>query len=186
MQVSKTAAWVVRKIISSRGLIIGTQNLQGDLMHRLEQLQEAEGKFSIKKLYKKLRPPYQKVPWKQMLLQPLLHPRYMFNLWLAVQGRLAIVDRLLKFGINVPRTHVFCGLAEEVFEHLFFDCLIVKGVWSRLLIWLSHPRAIANWSSEVTWINRGAKKKAGHWVVVNCVFDMMVYHIWTGRNKLSW
>lgn len=108
-----------------------------------------------------LSPPYQRVPWKSMILQPNLHPRFKFNFCLAAQGRLATVDRLLKFGIQVPQTCVFCGLSDELFVHLFFVFPYVKELWSRLLVWLGHHRPICDWSSKVQWITKELKGNLG-------------------------
>ncbi|XP_059294668.1 uncharacterized protein LOC132047673 [Lycium ferocissimum] len=184
MPIPKNAAWVVRKIFGLRSLITELQHMQGDLTSRLTQMQTLGVRFSIKKLYQLLSPQFQRVPWKSLIMQSHLHPRFKFNLWLAAHGRLPTVDRLQKIEIQVPQTCVFCGLADELFEHLFFDCPYAKGIWSRLLSWHGHPRQITTWQAEVQWVNICAKRKTGHWAIVSCVFGMMVYLIWRDRNKL--
>ncbi|XP_070026480.1 uncharacterized protein [Nicotiana sylvestris] len=117
-------------------------------------------------------------------MQPHLHPRYKFILWLALQRRLATVDRLIKFGVQVSQNCVFYKQSDELFEHLFFDCPIVREIWTRLLKWLVHSRPIQTWHEEVQWINRVAKKRSGHWAIVAYVFGMLVYTIWTERNVI--
>ncbi|XP_019244265.1 PREDICTED: uncharacterized protein LOC109224132 [Nicotiana attenuata] len=136
MSIPKNAAWVVRKIIELRKLILELPTMQGDLHSRLITLQSTDRRFSIKKLYKLQTPQVQKVYWKCVILQPHIYPRHKFNLWLAIQGRLPTVERLQKMGIQVPSTCVFCVLADEHFEHLFFDCTYTKTIWQRLLNWL--------------------------------------------------
>uniref|UniRef100_A0A1U7YPV5 Uncharacterized protein LOC104246697 n=1 Tax=Nicotiana sylvestris TaxID=4096 RepID=A0A1U7YPV5_NICSY len=174
MPIPKNAAWVVRKILETKKFIGETQGIQSDLMSRLGKLQKGES-FSIRKLYRLQFPQLPKVPWKGIILQPNLHPRFKFILWLALQRRLATVDRLLKFGVQIPQQCIFCKQADEVFDHIFFECSMTKELWSRLLKWLGHSRTIRNWQSEVAWISQYATKKNGHWAIVTCVFGMMIY-----------
>lgn len=77
--IPKNAAWVVRKILATRELVLRLQRIQGDLMSRLQQLQHFDG-FSIKRIYKQISPQYPRVSWKNMILQLQLHPRYKFIL----------------------------------------------------------------------------------------------------------
>lgn len=84
MRIPKSAAWVVRKIIEKRKFILNLPSLQGNVQERLESLQNANGKFSIKKLYNLQTPQGQKVYWKNLILHPHIHPRHKFNLWLAI------------------------------------------------------------------------------------------------------
>ncbi|XP_060211779.1 uncharacterized protein LOC132639342 [Lycium barbarum] len=148
--------------------------MTGNLTKRLSQLQQRE-KFSIKKLYLMMMPQYPRVPWKYMVLQPQLHPKFKFILWRAANKRLAIVDRLMKFGVQVPQTCVFCGLADEMFEHLFFDCPYVKTLWTRMLAWLGQHRLVGTWASELISINTATRRKSGYWAIVNYTFGMLIY-----------
>lgn len=95
MPIPTNAVWVVRKILETRKFIGEIQGNQGDLISRLSQLQKGET-FSIRKLYRLQFPQLERVPWKGIILQPNLHPRFKFILWLALQRRLATVDRLLE------------------------------------------------------------------------------------------
>ncbi|XP_070030161.1 uncharacterized protein [Nicotiana sylvestris] len=141
MPIPKNAAWVVRKILETRKFIGEVQGLQGDLMSRLGQLQKGNS-FSIKKLYRLQFSQLPKVFWKGIVLQPNLYPRFKFILWLALQRRLATIDRLLMFGVQIPQQCIFYKRADEVFDHIFFECTMTKEVWSRLLKWLGHNRTI--------------------------------------------
>ncbi|KAM3218477.1 hypothetical protein P3L10_023007 [Capsicum annuum] len=113
-----------------------------------------------------------------------MHASHKFNLWLALQQRSTIVDRLMKIGIQVPKTCVICGLADEPFDHLFFDCGITKGIWSRLLRWLGQNRRIRSWNVEVDWMVIGMKQNLIFWEIAATVFSMMIYLIWRARNTL--
>ncbi|XP_060187233.1 uncharacterized protein LOC132616675 [Lycium barbarum] len=91
--------------------------------------------------------------------------------------RLATVDRLQMFGIDVPKDCVFCTRSEETFDHLFFTCSYTNNIWARLLKWLGHTRVIGNWQEKIEWMSRMARRKNG-------TFVMMLYYIWHRRNSM--
>ncbi|KAK6791870.1 hypothetical protein RDI58_010951 [Solanum bulbocastanum] len=94
------------------------------------------------------------------------------------------MDKLEKFGIQVPRECAYCGLTDETFIHLYFDCQITKDLWRRLCIRLDYPRAIQGWETEVRWVCLMAKKNLGQAEIVCSVFGMLVYIIWRERNRI--
>ncbi|KAK6795716.1 hypothetical protein RDI58_009171 [Solanum bulbocastanum] len=82
--------------------------------------------------------------------------------FLAVQKRLATVERLEKLGIQVTMI-----------------------LWGRLCNWLGIQRVVQDWRSEIAWISDIAKKNAGGAEIKTSVFVMIVYIIWRERNKIS-
>ncbi|XP_060210676.1 uncharacterized protein LOC132637634 [Lycium barbarum] len=145
------ATWVIRKVIETRKFILQTNLLQGDFNARLAYMVK-NNKFSIKSMYVSLIPIHPKVPWKSLTMQPSIHPRQRFILWLAVHKRLATAERLRKFRIKVPLNCVYCNSPVESFDHLFFSCVITNALWQRLLVWLGFQRAIGNWQDELQWV----------------------------------
>ncbi|XP_059290313.1 uncharacterized protein LOC132043877 [Lycium ferocissimum] len=131
-----------------------------------------------------MMPTYPKAPRKSISLQARIHPRHKFNLWLAIQRRLATVDRLQKFGIDIPKDCIFCARDEETFDHFFFTCSHTRTIWGILFKWLGHTRRIGSWQEEVDWINRLAKRKNGRDSVTCYTFAMMIYCIWHLRNSM--
>ncbi|XP_059288930.1 uncharacterized protein LOC132042397, partial [Lycium ferocissimum] len=110
-------------------------------------------------------------------------PRHQFILWLAVQQRLATVDRLSKWGISVPKDCVLCNTgAEENFTHLFFDCPYSNYMWQSLLHWMQVPRQIQCWHEEVAWISRRAHTSRPRAEIVSWLFAACIYHVWIERN----
>ncbi|KAH0685696.1 hypothetical protein KY290_017217 [Solanum tuberosum] len=77
------SSWVVRKILSTRDLIIQRQAGQGELMMKFAKVHEA-GKFSIKNMYNSIMPIFPRVEWKSITLKQGVHPRFKFIMWLAV------------------------------------------------------------------------------------------------------
>ncbi|XP_019238886.1 PREDICTED: uncharacterized protein LOC109218943 [Nicotiana attenuata] len=142
------------------------------------------GKFQMKQMYLKLIPEYCRVEWKSLMLHTNVHPRYRFTLWLAAQPRLETVNRLLKFGIQVPAAHAFCGHSLESFNHLFFECSITKKLWSRLCVWMGHKRNIGGWDTKLEWVCKKAKSRKGINAITSCVFAIIVAMIWRERNRI--
>ncbi|XP_060212026.1 uncharacterized protein LOC132639602 [Lycium barbarum] len=99
-------------------------------------------------------------------------------------GRLATVDRLLKFGIQVPPSCVFCDSADETLDHLLFNCTITRALWTRLLNWLGIQRTIGTWQEEVNWVCTWAKRRTEKGAIISVIFAMLVATIWRERNLL--
>ncbi|KAK4711927.1 hypothetical protein R3W88_006440 [Solanum pinnatisectum] len=129
-------------------------------------------------------PQYPKVELRSCTLHSCVHPRFKFILWLAIQNRLATVDRLMKFGIQVPPDCAFCGATLETFDHLYFECLSTRALWRRLCHWMGMYRSIQDWKAELEWVCMLAKRKTGIAEIIVSVFSMLVYSIWRERNKI--
>ncbi|OIT05296.1 hypothetical protein A4A49_65129, partial [Nicotiana attenuata] len=89
-----------------------------------------------------------------------------------------------KLGIQVQTECIFCGRAEETFEHLYFCCHNTNKLWERILNWLGHTRLIGDWNYELRWINNMAKKKECKAEITTTAFAMVVYCIWRERNMM--
>ncbi|KAH0682851.1 hypothetical protein KY289_020603 [Solanum tuberosum] len=120
MDTPKNTASVVRKIIDSREVLINSTSAAWVIVQEMKKL-ENQGKFQIKVAYHYMQQQHPRVPWKSFTLHKHIHPRHKFHLLLVVQQRLSTVDRLQKFGIQVPLECAFCSQEEETFTHLFFS-----------------------------------------------------------------
>ncbi|KAK6791742.1 hypothetical protein RDI58_010823 [Solanum bulbocastanum] len=109
VRISMNASWVVRKVLEAREQLRIRSHSHGTISEQMQGIQLGR-KFSIHKMYISLLPNHPKVAWKYLTKHPRIHPRHRFILWLAIQQRLVIVERLLKFGINVTPECVLCGL----------------------------------------------------------------------------
>ncbi|XP_070018975.1 uncharacterized protein [Nicotiana sylvestris] len=103
MKIPIQACWLVRKIFDAR-------NWFDNRNYKVELGKCSKGdKFSIKTAYLSFQPQYQKVHRKNLTMEARQIPRHQFILWLAIRQRLAAVDRLERWGINVPKDCVFCS-----------------------------------------------------------------------------
>ncbi|KAK4721623.1 hypothetical protein R3W88_011856 [Solanum pinnatisectum] len=182
LRIPRNASWVVRKVLEAREQLRIRSHSHGTISQQMQSIQLG-GKFSIHKMYISLLPNHPKVAWKYLTMHPRIHPRHRFILWLAIQQRLATVERLLKVGINVTPECAFCGLHMETFTHLFFECRITTNIWRRVLQWLGHNKQPMRWEDEVHWMSQIAKKKGGTAEITSCAFAMVIYKLWQARNN---
>ncbi|KAH0650557.1 hypothetical protein KY284_030469 [Solanum tuberosum] len=177
------AAWVVKKIIDSRQSLMTQHFFQGSIHQTLARMVQGD-KFKIQKAYVAMQPQLPKVSWKNITLHKAIHPRFKFIIWLAIQQRLATVERLQKIGIQVPMLCIFCDQEVESFEHLFFRCVYSNQIWTRMLKWMGNYRSIGPWQQEIEWVSQIAKKKTSQAEAICCTFAMVIYNIWKDRNTL--
>ncbi|XP_058782979.1 uncharacterized protein LOC131657620 [Vicia villosa] len=104
-------------------------------------------------------------------------------MWLTFKGRLQTKDQLLRYGINVEPKCVFCP-ADEIMDHLLFECSITKGIWKCILVWIGYIRDPANWMIERDWIIAEVKKKGWRRDILKTAVVETVYAVWRMRNDV--
>ncbi|XP_019254595.1 PREDICTED: uncharacterized protein LOC109233241 [Nicotiana attenuata] len=178
MATPKQACWIVRKVFDTREWFEAI-SATGDINEFWKQ-----GKFSIKTMYTASRPQYHKVTWKNLMLGDTTIPRHRFILWLALNHRLATVDRLAKWKIDVPNECVLCtSQKEETLDHLFFECVYTKSIWTALLGWLKEKHSVGSWELELKWLTKRTKSSRPRAQVITFLFAATVYYTWMERNN---
>lgn len=131
------ASWLVRKIFSAREWQASDLTVTGSFV--------SDGRFNIKKVYIYPMPCYPKVSRKSLNMLKEIMPKYQFIIWMKVRQRLATIDRLARWGIQVPQSCVLCDRdTKETHAHLFFNCQYSKSLWKGMMIWLRYQRSITN------------------------------------------
>ncbi|XP_016499380.1 uncharacterized protein LOC107817991 [Nicotiana tabacum] len=124
-----------------------------------------------------------KPKWKSLVMLTGILPKHQFILWMAIQRRLATVDILAKWRIQVPQSCVLCERdIEETHDHLFFECTYSQSLWKGMLGWLRYQRSVANWEDELKWLSANANNRNPRKTILGVVFAATVYHIWMERN----
>ncbi|XP_019225856.1 PREDICTED: uncharacterized protein LOC109207404 [Nicotiana attenuata] len=171
------ACWIVRKILDAK-----KRYLNKDLNAALQDCC-ITGKFRIKKAYQAFLPQNQKLKWRGLVLGSKTIPKHKFILWLALMRRLAIVDRIQKWGVNVQTDCVLCSTGdEETLQHLFFQCSYSAYIWNSILQWLGEKRKISNWEEETEWISRKTRNSRPRAQILLFLYAATVYHLWSERN----
>lgn len=79
-----------------------------------------KGKFSIKKTYSILMGAWDRVIWRRVLCNNKASPKSKFLVWLAVQNRIATIDRIHQRNVPCSLTCCLCNKEPKRCEHLVF------------------------------------------------------------------
>nr|XP_009630847.1 uncharacterized protein LOC104120728 [Nicotiana tomentosiformis] len=105
-------------------------------------------------------------------------------MWLHNHGRMLTVDRLIKWGLNINPTCVFCRAENETRYHLFVECGNANQLWWRLFLWQQmQPVAINTWGQFFQWFIEQTKGKSKHAQVLKMIYAETLYAFWRERNK---
>ncbi|XP_021742358.1 uncharacterized protein LOC110708530 [Chenopodium quinoa] len=167
------SSWALRKIFECSQIIISASGWDRFIK---------KGSFSIKEMYKHLHGDFVKVPWSRVLCQNLASPRSLFISWLAMHNRLPTRARLTMWGVVDNSSCCLCNTAPETVGHLFFECAWSSQIWTMVLAHLHFQRGPGNFTNELAWIMKSAKKKAAKHQVALMFFAECVYAIWLHRN----
>ncbi|XP_074289313.1 uncharacterized protein LOC141614467 [Silene latifolia] len=77
------------------------------------------------------------VHWYPWIQNRIMLPKHSFFIWLVVQNRLLIQDRLLKMNIIQENCCFLCGDSEESIDPLFFLCPFSQQCKQLLAAWLT-------------------------------------------------
>ncbi|KAK6773751.1 hypothetical protein RDI58_028989 [Solanum bulbocastanum] len=94
------------------------------------------------------------------------------------------MDRLQRFGLDVPNACIFCAALEETLTHLLFDYPITNSLWSRMLNWAGEHTPIGSWQEEVAHAVKWAKQSSGNGGILSSLFAMVVTVIWREMNLM--
>ncbi|XP_021757145.1 uncharacterized protein LOC110722186 [Chenopodium quinoa] len=140
--------------------------------------------YKISKTYALMKPTRERDRWSNFVREIWAIPKHQFISWLAVQGRLATRDRLLKFGANTKTECLLCGDHAEIHEHMFFQCSYNKRFLQDVASVLT--------GKEFCQTLRAARRrdKAGKTRFQKGIIRMgllvMIYWIWKARNTTLW
>lgn len=167
------ASWIMKKILSARKFL-------GEVQDGVLMLQQSQ--FSVRKLYHELRGAGEKVPWHKLISGTIAPPKCVFITWLAMMGRLATWENLIKIGIMCDTVCCLCNKESETMTHLFFKCEFSAQVWNELLVWSGFQRLAAGWEEEKQFLFTQCRAKKGRQKLYRAIFAVAVYHLWIERN----
>lgn len=110
-------------------------------------------------------------------------PRHCFILWLAIQDRLATLDRLLSWGVIANANCVLCNQCIESRDHLFFNCLFSSKVWKQVLRLCCVNRTPRYWANEFIWAKHSLRGKSFCSIIKKLAWASTIYNIWRERNS---
>lgn len=115
--------------------------------------------YYVKKVWNELLPSGERVSSSKLLWFPHSVPRHSSITWLVVQNGLFTFDRLLSWGARLDPSCLFCKVAVESREHLFFTCPCTKTLWEKVLQLSGVNRPVRDWSEEFLLATRQLRGK---------------------------
>ena len=140
-------------------------------------------KFSTNKTWKDWRPNGNKVEWCDLNWFYNFTPKHSFILWIAINGRLATQDRLLKW---YPDRHMTCSLCDDCpdsLNHLFFECNYARRIWNDFKQRTEQDSMPGKWDDIVNFMVRQKINKSIKSILKRIGFAACVYYIWIERNR---
>ncbi|XP_074306123.1 uncharacterized protein LOC141641355 [Silene latifolia] len=119
------------------------------------------GKLKLSLIYDQFREKAQKINWYRGVWQRAVLPKHSFIMVLAMQRRLATIDKLNQKGICLVNWCILCKAANEAHTHLFFKCSFTAAVWKGVLQWLGMPDRTLDMRRELRWIANSRVRR--HW-----------------------
>ncbi|KAL6509176.1 hypothetical protein OROGR_022486 [Orobanche gracilis] len=168
------ASFLLRKILKCRDQVVNSGNW--------DKLMNASS-FDPKAAYDMVRPPLEKVTWKELMLNNRATPKARFCLWMALRGRLATKDRMIRFDSSIDPICSFCSQEPEDLNHLLFCCVETRNMWSSLLSWYGLHCTAGTWEEVVIFACQNAKGKRPRNPIFKTVFTEFVYAVWMERNR---
>ncbi|KAH0776404.1 hypothetical protein KY290_007815 [Solanum tuberosum] len=110
-------------------------------------------------------------------------PKWLFIIYLAVNGRLVTKDRLAKWGVIQSLECPLCLMKNEDLDHLCFQYPYTAEVWRKVLTWQEINRSTMHWTAEVQWAGKYMKGRSSTTLVYKLAMASSVYHLWLERNS---
>ncbi|XP_059310338.1 uncharacterized protein LOC132061571 [Lycium ferocissimum] len=165
---------MVRKVFKAKTYLAAAGITQDEPIHMTT--------YSIKAVYQRLQGNFLKVSWRKIICNNQGAQKWIFILWLAIQGRLTTKDRIGSWGIDIDPICPLCGLADETIQHFVFECNVTGAIWRCLLRWQGIPRANLSWTEVVKWAERYCKGRSLGASIHKITLAATVYHVWLERN----
>lgn len=72
-------------------------------------------------------------PWKPIVSKAGIVPKHRFAFWMFAHKKFLTRDRQVYIE---DKSCALCGLHDETFAHLFFQCNVTKAIWNSIKQWL--------------------------------------------------
>ena len=107
--------------------------------------------YNISKIYRQMRGTKEKVEWRSLVWTNFGAPKWLFVMYLAVNGRSEKKDRSAKWGVLQVLTCPLCQLVDEDHHQIFFQCAYAAEVWKGTLQRQGITRSSMSWINEIQW-----------------------------------
>ena len=123
------------------------------------------------------------VPWSKVVWFSHCTPKHSFILWLAMLGRLATQDRLLKWYPGKQVQCPLCELCPDSHEHLFFECSYSALIWKDLKKRIKKEAWFDRWKEIMEDLITLPCNNNIMSILRRLVIAASIYYIWSERNR---
>ncbi|XP_010315566.2 uncharacterized protein [Solanum lycopersicum] len=171
-KISNNASWMVQKIMSAKATVDQVQQ------------QQNKGRGILRHMYYHMTRRQPKPAWTCFMYSNASRPKAYNIMWMMMNQKLATVDRLTRWGLEVDKICVLCKNADETIEHLFLQCQFTRKLWENVLRMLEHQGTIPIvWEQFQQWCVQNGKGKRATAQVFKTVITEGIYDLWIERNN---
>ncbi|XP_059636221.1 uncharacterized protein LOC132278453 [Cornus florida] len=142
------------------------------------------GGFSLAQTLKHMNQHLPSPPWTHLVWFKNSIPKHSFTLWVAIQQKLPTLNRRCTSHINATIC-TLCNSHLESHDHLFFQCIFTKPLWSFLQTRCGFHIFPNSWQSLINWASHHWRNCKGFYSnsVAKLALSSLVYSIWMERNR---
>ena len=142
-----------------------------------------EDSFSFRKVWDFIRTRGSSLNWGNAIWFSGYTPKHAFILWLACWDKLTTRYKLLTWGSITNPACVFCYIACETSEHLFFNCPFTKRIWRHGLHKCQINCELNNIEDTINFISPQPHHGSLKALILKHLLAATVYCFWIERNK---
>ncbi|PKI38961.1 hypothetical protein CRG98_040644 [Punica granatum] len=141
----------IHEIISAVNLVPGKEDV-------VVWLADNKRQFTVASAWNALRKEA-RVRWHALVWKTPIIPRHSFISWLALDNKLATLDRVVAWNVAAGSIFPLCNEDNESRDHLFFACKFSKMVWEKVLQESGVHRSVGSWYEEPKLGNKAFKRQ---------------------------
>ncbi|GKC05518.1 RNA-directed DNA polymerase, eukaryota, reverse transcriptase zinc-binding domain protein, partial [Tanacetum coccineum] len=138
--------------------------------------------FSVRGVWWELKCVYPNVSWYKVVWFSQCNPRCAFILWMAIKGKLATQDNIMKWN-NSLLLCPLCSKCNDSHNHLFFKCDFSTQIWQEMSHKMNMGLSPNNWSEIVNKVAELPCTNAIRSILRRLILATSVYYIWKERNS---
>ena len=143
---------------------------------------EFKPRFSTQETWKMTRASGVQCAWGRSVWFGQATPKFAFMTWLALQNRLATMDRISTWSQGVDPTCVMCKNATETRNHIFFECPYSAQLWEHLMKGILQRSFTVRWEDLLSFLMDSTMEKKKLFCF-RYTFQAAVYSLWRERNQ---
>lgn len=124
------------------------------------------------------------VKWRDIVWQLLTTPKHAMVMWMAIKGRLATKDRLVRFGASVDACCCLCKAEPETHSHLFFRCPVADQILKCVCQKVCFSYQVCDLEALLEQFCNAHRKNNELYRMRVAAICSTVYAIWRLRNRV--